>query len=100
MNQPGFRTVGTKEISINLGESWYDYIRIRVEQIEYEEQPAMAIFLENNNSTVRTMILHCNVTETKNWNENLESYTSTISHEFRTPISTCLMFLDILLGLL
>ena len=28
--------------------------------------------------------------------QTLESYTSTISHEFRTPLSTCLSFLDIL----
>ena len=26
--------------------------------------------------------------------ETLQSYTSTMSHEFRTPIGTCLMFLD------
>ena len=26
--------------------------------------------------------------------ETLESYTSTMSHEFRTTIGTCLMFLD------
>ena len=29
--------------------------------------------------------------------ESLESYTSTISHEFRTPLGTCLMFLEGLL---
>ena len=35
--------------------------------------------------------------EEKNRNSTLESYTSTISHEFRTPLSTCLMFIEGLL---
>ena len=30
----------------------------------------------------------------QNRNESLESYTSTISHEFRTPLATSLMFLE------
>jgi len=29
----------------------------------------------------------------------MESYTATISHEFRTPVSTSVMFLEALLGL-
>ena len=34
------------------------------------------------------------ILEQKNKNATLESYTSTISHEFRTPLATCLMFLE------
>ena len=34
----------------------------------------------------------------QNRNESLESYTSTISHEFRTPLATSLMFLENLLN--
>ena len=34
------------------------------------------------------------ILQEKNKNESLESYTSTVSHEFRTPIGTSLMFLD------
>ena len=41
--------------------------------------------------------LESKLLEEKNLNESLQSYTSTISHEFRTPISTVLMFLDMLL---
>ena len=33
----------------------------------------------------------------KNRNESLETYTSTISHEFRTPLSTSLMLLESIL---
>ena len=35
--------------------------------------------------------------EQKNINESMESYTSTISHEFRTPLGTVLMFLETIL---
>ena len=38
--------------------------------------------------------LECQLLEEKNRNESLQSYTSTISHEFRTPIGTSLMFLE------
>ena len=40
------------------------------------------------------MRLEAQILEEKNRNETLESYTSTISHEFRTPLSTSLMFLE------
>ena len=43
------------------------------------------------------MRLESQILEEKNLNESLESYTSTISHEFRTPIGTSLMFLESLL---
>ena len=43
------------------------------------------------------MKLESQILEEKNRNESLESYTSTISHEFRTPIGTSLMFLESLL---
>ena len=43
------------------------------------------------------MRLESQIQEEKNLNESLESYTSTISHEFRTPIGTSLMFLESLL---
>ena len=35
--------------------------------------------------------------EEKNRNESLETYTSSISHEFRTPLSTSLMLLEYIL---
>ena len=43
------------------------------------------------------MRLESQILEEKNHTESLESYTSTISHEFRTPIGTSLMFLESLL---
>ena len=43
------------------------------------------------------MRLEGQVLEEKNRSESLESFTSTISHEFKTPIGTTLMFLETLL---
>jgi len=43
--------------------------------------------------------LESQVLAEKHRNESIESYTSTISHEFRTPIGTSLMFLQQLLEL-
>ena len=34
------------------------------------------------------------ILEEKNKNESLESYTSVISHEFKTPISTSIMLIE------
>ena len=40
------------------------------------------------------------IIEERNRTDTMESYTSTISHEFRTPLATSIMFLETLLGLL
>ena len=40
------------------------------------------------------MRLESEVLEEKNRSQSMESFTSTISHEFRTPLSTALMFLE------
>jgi len=42
-------------------------------------------------------VLESRILEEKNRNATLVSYTSTISHEFRTPLATVLMFLEGLL---
>ena len=46
------------------------------------------------------MMLQSEILESKNRNDCLESYTSTISHEFRTPLSTIIMFLETLLSVI
>ena len=43
---------------------------------------------------INQLCLESEILDSKNRAAALESYTSTISHEFRTPLSTCLMFLD------
>ena len=44
------------------------------------------------------MRLERKVIQQKSEAQNLESYTAMISHEFRTPLATALMFIDIILG--
>ena len=46
------------------------------------------------------MRLERKVIQQKSEAQNLESYTAMISHEFRTPLATALMFIDIILGTL
>ena len=41
--------------------------------------------------------LESKLVQQKNIAINLESYTSMMSHEFRTPLGTALMFLDMVL---
>ena len=43
------------------------------------------------------MMLKLKIVEAQNLSENMESYTATISHEFKTPLSTSLMFIENLL---
>ena len=43
--------------SISIENKFYQFINIRVEDIEYQEQPATVIFLNNNSQSVKSMIL-------------------------------------------
>ena len=43
---------------------------------------------------VEQLRLESKLLEEKNVNESLQSLTSTISHEFRTPLATVLMFIE------
>ena len=43
---------------------------------------------------VNYMRLESQILEEKNRNDTLESFTSTISHEFCAPLSTSLMFIE------
>ena len=70
---------------------------IRTKIIDYLEKPAIAIYLENMTKHVAHLRLESQILEQKNITESMQSFTSTISHEFRTPLSTVLMFLETLL---
>ena len=71
----------------------HEYIQVRAKKTNYLESPAVAVYFTNVSHTVNQLLLESQFLEQKNRNESLESYTSTISHEFRTPVSTALMFL-------
>ena len=67
---------------------------VRVKKIDYLEIPAIAIYFYNMTQQVEQLRLESKLLEQTNRNESLQSYTSTISHEFRTPIGTALMLLE------
>ena len=70
---------------------------IRAKKITYLEMPAIAIYFQNMTQHINYVRLEGQVLEQRNRNESLQSFTSTISHEFRTPLGTALMFLEQLL---
>ena len=70
------------------------YTMVRVKKIDYLEIPAIAIYFYNMTQQVQQLRLESKLLEQTNRNESLQSYTSTISHEFRTPIGTALMLLE------
>ena len=58
---------------------------------------ATAIYFYDMTHYVESMQLESQVLETKNKNAALVNYQMTISHEFRTPLTTTLMFLESLI---
>lgn len=49
---------------------------------------------------VDAMKFQSKIIEERNRADTMESYTSTISHEFRTPLATSIMFLEQLLSIM
>lgn len=50
-------------LTTNLKGKLYAFIRLRVRHITYQEQPAIAIFLENVSHYVKSLVLQCKVQE-------------------------------------
>ena len=75
------------------------FCSIHVKQVEYMGELCTAVYFCCMTHHVDAMRFQSSVIEEKNRSETMESYTATISHEFRTPVSTSVMFLETLLGL-
>ena len=86
------------KVETNDQEQQDRYTRIRLEQIEFQQMVAIAVYFEEVTKNVQMMRLKSKIIQQKNIAQNLESYTSMISHEFRTPPGTVLMFIDMILG--
>lgn len=71
-----------------------EYHLVRTKKINFRRKPAIAVFFQNMTEYVNQLRLESQILEEKNRNETQESYTSTMSHEFRTPLSTSLIFLE------
>ncbi len=54
----------------------------------------LAIHFEDMTEHIKNMRLESQILEEKNKADSLESHTSMISHEFRTPLSTSIMLLE------
>ena len=67
---------------------------IRTKEIDYLDSPCVAVYFQNMTTHVEQFRLESQILEEKNLNATLESYTSTMSHEFRTPLGTSLTFLE------
>ena len=74
-----------------------EFTLIRAKTIEYLQKPAVAIYFQNMTKHVQKLLLESQILDERNRVQSQESFTSTISHEFRTPLSTSLMFLENLL---
>ena len=67
---------------------------VRVKLTEYSGKPSIAIFFENVTQHVKKLRAESSLLEELNKNQSLESFTSTMSHEFSTPLSTSIMILE------
>ena len=74
------------------------FSKIQLKKIKFLTKPAIAVFFNDVTHEINQRRLESQIVEQKNRNHELESYTSTISHEFRTPIATSLMFLETLVS--
>ena len=57
------------------------------------------MYFEEVTKNVQMMRLESKVIQQRNIAQNLESYTSMMSHEFRTPLATSIMFIEMILGM-
>ena len=98
-NDKIYQVVGRPVVSILSGGGQEDavakdvFTRIHVKRISYLEKPSMAIHFQDMTQHVKQVRLESQILEEKNRNTSLQSYTSTMQHEFRTPLATALMFL-------
>lgn len=85
---------------VKIDSRHFTFSEIRIKEIEYQEVPALAIFLLDVTSSIETMKLHCSVVEEKNRSECLNDHESNFPHEFQTPLNSALMLIDTLLGMI
>ena len=79
---------------LTSGQSQDCYSSILVKPTTYLQRNCFAVSFLNMTKHVESLKLESQVLEERNRTESLESFTSTISHEYRTPLGTSLMFLE------
>ena len=63
----------------------------------YLGKPATAIYLNNYTKKIKEKLYRMKEQETAQRDQQAESYTSTLSHEMRTPLFTIIFFLKTIL---
>ena len=92
-----------KENSSHDTEGYEDndsFFRISVNSIEYLGESSIALYIEDVTEHERNKILSNELLKQRSEQRNMENFTSTISHEFRTPLATALTFIVLLLSLI
>ena len=65
-----------------------------MKSIEFEEEPAVAVYFYDFSHHMESMKLQGEVIKQKSRNESLKERHVTVSHEFRTPLTSSLMLLE------
>ena len=76
------------------------FCSIHVKQVSYQGEECTAVYFCCMTHHVDAMKFQSEIIEERNRADTMESYTSTISHEFRTPLATSIMFLEQLLSIM
>lgn len=68
--------------------------QIRVKSVQHADGKAIAVYFYDFTHHMKTISLEREVIEEKERNQNLRRSQVTVSHEFRTPLSSSLMLLE------
>ena len=74
------------------------YYQIRVKSIEFLSEQATAIYFYDFTHHMQSVKLEGEIIEQKARNKSLKESQVTVSHEFRTPLSSSLMLLENMLS--
>ncbi len=74
------------------------YYQIRVKSIEFLAEQATAIYFYDFTHHMQSVKLEGEIIEQKARNKSLKESQVTVSHEFRTPLSSSLMLLENMLS--
>lgn len=70
------------------------FSHIRVESIEFSEEPCIAIHFDDVTRHFEQLQVHNETIAQKSKKSELSSFQAGISQELKTPLSTCLMFIE------
>lgn len=73
------------------------YYQISVKSIEFLQESATAVYFYDFTDSVKTLQLKEELLRMERQNKSLNLNQMTLSHEFRSPLNSCLMLLESLL---